>query len=231
MLHALDDDELLHVALDAMSAERHGEALSAVKLFLEREPGHAHGSYLLAALHAQLGMHQRAVEEYQAILAGAPHFALARFQLGQLQLLTGEPARAKQVLAPLGEQDGALAAYGRALCALVEDRTVDAARELSAGLALPQPDQAIAGRMRVLLGQLLSVASGPRARAANDQGTDSASSMDERPVQPEARGDGESRQGHDPLAQHLLLHGYGQLGMLGAGGDNASDAEGTAPRT
>ena len=99
MYEKLDNAELLRLALDSINENRHPDALSMLKVMLERDSEHAFATYLLAAEHAQLGMMDRAEEGFERAVKLAPDFVMARFQLGQLYLaavggvLNGKAAR------------------------------------------------------------------------------------------------------------------------------------------
>jgi hypothetical protein len=87
------------------------------------------------------------------VVALAPDFAIARFQLGQLLLVKGAPGESKQLFAPLLRNSDALCPYASALSAAADEDLGNAMRELRAGLALPQEIPALAGDMQRLYGQ------------------------------------------------------------------------------
>lgn len=64
----LDADELLHLALNAAQANRHEEAITSLKRALDISPNDARMHYMLGAEHAQIGLHDRAVEESGKLL-------------------------------------------------------------------------------------------------------------------------------------------------------------------
>lgn len=163
----LDIDELLRLALDAINTGRDADSLVMLKALLEREPAHLYGQYLLAAQHAQLGLPDRAEAGFRAVVAQAPDFAIARFQLAQLLLLRGDGAEARELLAPVGRQQDALGAYARAL-AVADDDVAGALRELDAGLALPQEIPALASDMQRVREQLAQHLPADGAAAAAD---------------------------------------------------------------
>lgn len=134
----LDNEELLRLSLDAMSNDRDADAMMMLKTLLERTPNDANAQYLLAALHAQIGMMDRAEEGFQTTLALAPGMVMARFQLGQLLLVKGDNGGARNVLEPLTGQQDAIGAYARGLFAVAGDDVDGAIRFLGDGLALPQ---------------------------------------------------------------------------------------------
>jgi len=156
----LNAEELLRLALDAMNSGRDADAVVMLKTLLEREPSHAMARYLLAAQHAQLGMMDRAEEGFREVVERAPAFPIARFQLGQLLLTRSEASGAREVLSPLVDQDDAVGAYARALCAAAVDDVAQAVDELEAGLSLPQDVPALAYDMQQLLGRFQEMSSG-----------------------------------------------------------------------
>jgi len=161
----LDNDELLRLSLDAINGDRDADAVVLLKTLLERDPRHVYGQYLLAAQHAQLGMMDRAEAGFRAVVAQAPEFPIARFQLAQLLLTQARPEEAKQHLAtltPLPEGQ-ALGAYARALAAAADDDAAEAARQLRAGLGWPQEIPALAMDMQRLLGNLEAAVAGQEA--------------------------------------------------------------------
>ncbi|HEY2345496.1 MAG TPA: tetratricopeptide repeat protein [Xanthomonadaceae bacterium] len=149
----LDNEELLRLALDAIRGDRDADAVVMLKTLLEREPGHVYAHYLLAAQHAQLGMMAQAEAGFRAVVAMAPEFAVARFQLAQLLLVTGRAGEARQCFATLLGHPDAMGAFARALMAAAVDDRDGSIRELQAGLALPQPIPALAADMKRLLAQ------------------------------------------------------------------------------
>jgi predicted Zn-dependent protease len=159
----LDNDELLRLALNAMNADRDPEAIDLLKTLLERDPGHGYGQYLLAAMHAQIGMMDRAEAGFRAAVAAMPELAVARFQLGQLLVLQGRGDETRDVLAPLAAAapGEALGAYARALTAAAGDDAATAIAELGEGLRCDQPIPALAGDMQRLLERLQSADGAP----------------------------------------------------------------------
>lgn len=150
----LDNEELLRLALDAMTNSRDADAVVMLKTLLEREPGHVHAQYLLAAQHAQMNLLDRAEAGFRAVVAKDPGHAMARFQLGQLLVMKGDGSGAIAMLGPLTSHADALGAYARAMCAAANEDVVDAVGELEAGLQLPQAVPALAEDMRRLLERL-----------------------------------------------------------------------------
>lgn len=154
----LDDAELLRAALEAMQSERSADAVSLLKLLLERAPQHPYGHYLLAAEHMQLGLTDRAEEGFLRAVALAPDFPIARFQLGQLYLVKGDSASMRATLGPLADLplNIAIASFAKGLMALGDGDAASAVEALTAGLACDQEIPALAGDMRRLLAEITS---------------------------------------------------------------------------
>lgn len=152
----IDNDELLRLTLDSINQERHADALSMLKVLLERDSEHAFATYLLAAEHAQLGMMDRAEEGFERAVKLAPDFVMARFQLGQLYLVKDKGDAAKEMFAPIAllPEGQALSAYAKGLIAAIDDNLGEAVAQLQAGLACEQEVPALAEDMSNMLSNL-----------------------------------------------------------------------------
>ncbi|MGH8108425.1 MAG: tetratricopeptide repeat protein [Arenimonas sp.] len=168
----LDNEELLRVSLEAINQDRHADAVSMLKTLLERDSSHIFGTYLLAAEHAQLGMMDRAEEGFKKTVELAPDFPMARFQLGQLQLVKGDAAAASAMLAPLAQLPAgqALPAYAKGLIAAANEDVNEAIAQLQAGLACEQEIPALAQDMQRVLDNLFALR-GTGASTANETAT------------------------------------------------------------
>jgi len=152
----LDNDELLRIALDSINQDHHADAVAMLKTLLERDSEHVFATYLLAAEHAQLGMMERAEEGFVRTVALAPDFPMARFQLGQIELVKGDAEAARRVLAPLAQMPAqlALSCYARGLIAAANEDVAEAMGQLRAGLECDQEIPALADDMRRVLANL-----------------------------------------------------------------------------
>lgn len=151
----LDNEELFRLSLGAMNASRDADATDTLKALLERDPDHAHGHYLLAAQHAQMGLLDRAEDGFRTACGLAtPDFPMPRFQLGQLLLAKGKREEAIQVLAPVKDEHGALGAYAAALTALASEDLGSAAEALRTGLQQAQSIPVLGNDMQRLLTEL-----------------------------------------------------------------------------
>ncbi|WP_194269558.1 tetratricopeptide repeat protein [Stenotrophomonas sp. MYb238] len=147
---ALDDDELLHLSLEAINGARDADAMVLLKVLAGRSPGNPLAHYLLAAQHAQTGLLERAEQGFRRAVELAPEFTMARFQLGQLMLVKGDGMAAAHEFRLVRSDDPAIACYAEGLCALAEERQAEALASLGQGLALPQKIPALAQDMQQL---------------------------------------------------------------------------------
>jgi tetratricopeptide (TPR) repeat protein len=87
----------------AAACAKRGElepAMVHLKRLLDAEPNHEIGNGMLAGIYAQLQMTERAQECYERVLTVNPGNALARLQLGLLQLNSGREQEALQTWQP-----------------------------------------------------------------------------------------------------------------------------------
>lgn len=133
-------DQLLARATQAMLDGQDAESLALLGALLEQDPACAQAHYLLGAQQAQLGELGVAEQEFTRALRLAPGLVMARFQMGQLLLVTARNSEAVQMLMPLSESvDGAIGAYASALISIANDHIELAISQLQMGLAQPQP--------------------------------------------------------------------------------------------
>ena len=133
----LDGDEYLHLALHASGKGDHHAALTYLKSALQIDARNALALYMLAAQHAELGLYQRARQEFREVLEINPDMEIARFQLGLLHIQLDEIDAARAMFEHLAEftADTALRSFSRGLLALAADRRDDARALIGAGLA------------------------------------------------------------------------------------------------
>lgn len=99
----LDADELLHLALAATDQDRPDDSINYLKKGLEIAPNDGRLYYLLGAVHAELGMYDRAIEEMGKAVELAPGLNTAHFQLGLLHLTSGNVPAADAAWKPLDD--------------------------------------------------------------------------------------------------------------------------------
>ncbi|MCU7919019.1 MAG: tetratricopeptide repeat protein [Candidatus Thiodiazotropha sp. (ex Epidulcina cf. delphinae)] len=137
-INRLEPDELMHLALHASNNNHPDEAISLLKDLINKTPYNAEALYLLGALHAEIGMYDRAKEEISKALEYEPNLVPARFQLGLLHLTSGNVDLAEKTwsdLEELGEKD-CFFLFKRGLLSLAQDRFDSCIEDLSRGIAL-----------------------------------------------------------------------------------------------
>lgn len=133
----LDAEEYFHLALHASSATDRHACLTYLREVLRQQPTHARAMSLLAVVHAELGLIERAIGGLQAALDLDEGLDPARFQLALLLLFeTDRRAEARLHLIRLADGgDGALRPYAEALIAVVDDDTALAVQRLESAIA------------------------------------------------------------------------------------------------
>lgn len=102
---ALDSDELLHLAINASQHAEVEKAIGYLKRAQDQTPEDGRVLYLLASLHAELGMYERAIEEMEQATKLAPEIETAHFQLGLLYISLSKVDEAVQAWSKLKTLD------------------------------------------------------------------------------------------------------------------------------
>jgi tetratricopeptide (TPR) repeat protein len=161
-MQKLDEQELLHLALEAIRAQQHGNAIDYLKQALEKSPSNYNAAYLLAAEHAQIGLTDRAIEGFNQTLKLQPGLASARFQLGLLFMCNGRIPEAMGTLEPmskLGDSDP-YRHFGDGLTHLCRDEIAAAEQSLKRGMQLNTANPALNGDVQKILERIAEVAGG-----------------------------------------------------------------------
>jgi Flp pilus assembly protein TadD len=149
----LEDDELLHLAIEAMQKNQHGDAIAYLKQAVEKSQTNHNALYLLAAEHAQIGLTDRAIEEFNRALAIKPSLVPARFQLGLLMLCNARVQEALSVLEPLDrlpDTDPYLH-FKRGLACLTRDEFDACKKNIERGIALNGANPILSRDMQSIL--------------------------------------------------------------------------------
>lgn len=134
---ALTPPELLHLSLHASAKDQPDKALQHLKQLLEIEPDNAKATYMMGALHAEIGMYEKAIEELRRAEELDASMVTATFQLGLLLLTQGEVEEAALTwnkLEMLGDSH-ALVLFKKGMLHLVKDEFDDCISALDAGIA------------------------------------------------------------------------------------------------
>lgn len=185
----LDAQELLHLALKAMEESRDAEAIGFLKRCIALAPEEGRAHYLLGAIHAQIGMYERALEELQTAVRLAPEIDMAHFQLGLLHLTAGQvdaAVEAWETLDRLGEDDP-MRLFVAGMMQLIQERYDDAIALLSEGIARNQDHEALNRDMQRVIDTAI--------KAREEAAAATASTAATAPAAPSA-------------SQHALLSGY-----------------------
>jgi len=157
----LDQEELVHLAIEASGQQRHGDAIEYLKQSLAKAKNFK-ALYLLAAEHAQIGLTERAIEEFQQALEIEPGMAAARFQLGLLFLCNARVQEALETWKPL-EKAGAhdpYAVFAGGLAKLARDEFTAAAADLKRGMEINRVNPALSTDMKRVLERIEAHLSG-----------------------------------------------------------------------
>jgi tetratricopeptide (TPR) repeat protein len=145
-------------------AERDGPAgLKRLESLLQAYGGDARLHFLKGSLLAAQGAYPQAREAMQAAVRLAPGFAVARFQLGLLELSSGEAAAAVETLRPLETlpPDSALYLFARGLNHLIVDDFGPAIDLIEQGMAQNRDNPAMNRDMQLLVDGMRATSSDP----------------------------------------------------------------------
>lgn len=167
----LDAEELLSLATRAIDRRDPEAALVYLKRLLELSPDDGHALYLLGAVHAEIGMVERAIAEMTRAVEREPGLAIARFQLGMLLVLDGPPERAYEAWRPLAAlgPDDPLVLFTRGMEHFIHDRYAEAVADLSRGIEQNADNPALNRDMAKIL-QGAQEALAEEGGAASDRG-------------------------------------------------------------
>lgn len=191
---ALDAEELMHLALRAMDNDKSEDALTYLKRALALAPNDGRLHFLLGALHAEIGLDERAIAELSRAVQLSPELHVAHFQLGTLLLKRGEVDRATEAWRPLDRLDRQhpLYLFKSALVRLADGDYAQCITELKQGIARNDENEFLNVEMREVLARTEALL------AEEGQAAISATA-----AAPLAHRD-------DSSGQHVLLAGYQQ---------------------
>ncbi len=193
---ALDAEELMHLAMRAMDAEKSEDAITYLKRAIALAPNDGRLHFLLGSLHAEIGLDERAIAELGRAVQLAPELHTAHFQLGTLLLKRGEVARANEAWRPLDvlDRNHPLYLFKSALSRLGDGDYAGCIAELKQGIARNDENEFLNVEMREVLAKTEALLA---AEAQSAHGGNSAGAAAKR---------------DDEAAHHVLLAGYQQPG-------------------
>ncbi|MBV1789691.1 tetratricopeptide repeat protein [Marinobacterium sp. D7] len=167
---SLNAQELMHLALYASENDTPDKAIDHLKQLLKIEPDNGKALYLLGALHAEIGMHDLAVEEMaRALELDAQLPDTARFQLGLLHLTAGRIDDAEETwkgLEVLGTEH-ALHLFKTGLLHMVRDEFQESAEALRAGIERNSFSEDLNNDMRRVLRDVENAAGSESSKPAD----------------------------------------------------------------
>lgn len=149
----LDSGERFHLAIQEMQHGSAEKAIEHLKSCLLDEPENAKALYLLGALHAQIGMYDRSIEEMSQAVLLDNSLHIAKFQLGLLHFTAGNNKEAEiawQGLDELG-QENYLFLFKRGLLASTQNDFRACIEDLGRGIALNTDNEALNNDMRQMI--------------------------------------------------------------------------------
>ena len=130
----------------------YSKAIPLLKAIRKDEPENEIALGMLAAVHAEIGMRELAIEEYRGVLGINPANHLARFQLGLMQFIDDQPEEALDSWKPMLEIEQEFMANYHGALALIQLARPDEAAPLleRARSNMPQDHPLRPDLMRVL---------------------------------------------------------------------------------
>lgn len=192
----LDAEELMHLAIKAMNQDRDDDAILFLKHDISLSPEEGRLHYLLGAVHAQLGMRDRAIREIERALNYDPTLGTASFQLGLLHMATGDEARARKAWAPLDEldQDDALRLFKNGMVCFLEEDFAGAVDLLRRGMERNEVAESLNDNMEQVIEQAQALLDARNPSTQDGEAPAVAS--------------GPASGGSTSSQQHVLLAGY-----------------------
>jgi len=151
----LDAEELMHLALKAMERNRHDDALLFLKHAIAEAPEDGRLHHLLGALHAEVGMTERAIREITRATELSPGLSTAHFQLGLLHVAMADVEQAQEAWAPLdqlGEND-ALRIFKGGMVHFLNEEYEEAIAWLKRGIELNEASESLNDDMQLVIEQ------------------------------------------------------------------------------
>lgn len=170
------DAELEKVAAEARRDDEAG--LRALAALIQVYPLDPRLHFLQGSLLAGLQRYDEARRAMGRSVEIAPDFALARYQLGFLDLTSGRPLDAIAVWQPLGAlpEDAPLRLFAEGLSHMAADRFADAARLLQEGMRANVEHPLINGDIQLILDEIRPLAQPGTADAEDAESNSTAAS-------------------------------------------------------
>jgi tetratricopeptide (TPR) repeat protein len=148
-------DDMLAAALELAGRDDAG-GLSRIEALLRDHPGDPRLHFLQGSLLAGKASYAEAREAMGRSIALAPDYAIARFQLGLLELSCGDAAASELTLQPLAdaESEDALSLFARGLRHMARDEFAAATGFLRRGIASNQEHPLVSRDMEMIISRM-----------------------------------------------------------------------------
>lgn len=144
--------------LQAVMAARQDDVAPSRALddLLSAYPGDSRLHFLKGSWLAGRGDYQAARSAMRRALDLAPDYTVARFQLGLLELSSGEPIAAQETWGPLHglPLDNFIRLFVVGLCHLIRDEFPDAVRKIEEGIAKNRENAPMNGDMQLIVDEI-----------------------------------------------------------------------------
>jgi len=196
----IDAEELVQLAIKAMKQDRDDDALLFLKQALVQQPGEGRLYYLLGALHAELGLVERAIQEIARATQLSPELGIAHFQLGLLHMARADFEQARDAWQPLDQlgEDDALRLFKQGMVKFLDEDYAETVALLKRGIALEEVSGPLTDRMERVIERAQAAMAGQDPKEATRPSQPVTDAKPEKPTGAESR--------------HVLLAGYRKPG-------------------
>jgi tetratricopeptide (TPR) repeat protein len=155
-------DEMLAQVI-ALATDDEAAALAQIAALIDDYAADARLHFLAGSLLAGQGRYGEAREAMTRAIEIAPDYAIARFQLGLLELSSGDGEAAIATLQPLAELESgdALVLFARGLSLLARDELAAAAHLLREGIARNREHPLVSRDMELILDEIAQKGAAP----------------------------------------------------------------------
>jgi hypothetical protein len=167
MTDLCSDDRLVEAV--EMAGRDDAGALARVAGLIKAHPADPRLHFLQGSLFAGLARYQEGLAAMRRAVALAPDYEIARFQLGLLELSSGDAEAADATLQPLAESDAGLSLFARALRLLARDELGGAAELLIQGIERNWEHPLINRDMEMMIARIEEARRAPDGPAAAEE--------------------------------------------------------------
>lgn len=160
-------DEMLTGAVEMVGRDE-AAALARIAGLIDDHPADPRLHFLQGSLLASAERYAEGLAAMRRAVALAPDYEVARFQLGLLELSSGDAVAADATLAPLAEADTGLSLFARGLRHLARDELDAAADLLRRGLERNREHPLINRDMEMMIARIGETQRAPDAPADDE---------------------------------------------------------------